>query len=56
MTEPSNKRSTSPKTHQYDDWICLMCQNLNYSFRKTCKSFLTQAIDAEFKPNKTMTT
>ncbi len=25
------------KNLTYNDWVCLLCQNLNYSFRKTCK-------------------
>lgn len=36
MTELSNKKTSSVKSQQYDDWVCLMCQNLNYSFRKSC--------------------
>lgn len=36
MTDRTNRKTTSSKIYQYDDWICLMCQNLNYSFRKTC--------------------
>jgi hypothetical protein len=56
MAERSTKRPTTVKAYQYDDWICLMCQNLNYSFRKTCKCSLIQAIDAEFRRNKIMTT
>jgi hypothetical protein len=36
MSDRTNKKTTPTKIYQYDDWTCLMCQNLNYSFRKTC--------------------
>jgi len=25
------------KSNRYDDWVCLLCQNHNYSFRSVCK-------------------
>ncbi len=56
MTERPHKRSPATKTYQYDDWICLMCQNLNYSFRKTCNRPLIQAIDAGFRQSRTTIT
>ena len=36
MTDRTNRKPMPAKIYQYDDWTCLMCQNLNYSFRKTC--------------------
>ena len=56
MSERPNKKTTAPKSYQYDDWVCLMCQNLNYSFRKTCNVYLIQAIGAECRPKRTTTT
>jgi hypothetical protein len=55
MSDKSNKKTSSSKIYQYDDWVCLMCQNLNYSFRKTCNVCIIQVIDAESRQNKTMT-
>ena len=31
---------------RYDDWVCLLCLNHNYSFRTLCTSCATQATDA----------
>ena len=33
---PDKKHSLSTKYNKYDDWICLLCQNHNYSFRTVC--------------------
>ena len=34
-----DKKSTSGRNYsKYDDWICIFCQNHNYSFRTVCTS------------------
>ena len=30
--------ASGSKYSKYDDWVCLMCQNHNYSFRTVCTS------------------
>ena len=51
------KRSSSGRNYsKYDDWICLLCQNHNYSFRTVCTHLLTQATAAMSKPRSTMPT
>lgn len=30
------KTSPNAKTHRAGDWVCMICNNLNYSFRKVC--------------------
>jgi hypothetical protein len=32
----ARKKSDAVKQHDYHDWICILCQNLNYSFRDRC--------------------
>ena len=54
MSDRPNRKNSNTKSNHYDDWVCLMCQNLNYSFRKTCMSSLIQAIDVDHKQSRTM--
>lgn len=35
---PDKKNQNNKNYNKYDDWICLMCQNHNYSFRTICNS------------------
>ncbi len=37
------KTNNSDVTHRQGDWVCLNCQNLNYSFRKMCNRCKTQS-------------
>ena len=30
------EKSDQSYHNRYDDWICLQCQNYNYSFRSIC--------------------
>lgn len=35
--KPRNKKAAPPsETHRAGDWVCILCHNLNYSFRKVC--------------------
>lgn len=40
-----------PRKSKYDDWICLFCQNHNYSFRQICTFMGMQAIDVIYRLN-----
>lgn len=51
-----NAKHHNNKYYKYDDWVCLLCQNYNYSFRSTCKPNLIQATDVIYKlDNKIIT-
>lgn len=32
----SKKTAPATETHRAGDWVCILCHNLNYSFRKVC--------------------
>jgi hypothetical protein len=35
--KPRNKKAPpTTETHRAGDWVCILCHNLNYSFRKVC--------------------
>lgn len=35
--KPKNRKGpAAPETHRAGDWVCILCHNLNYSFRKVC--------------------
>lgn len=37
QTKPKSKKTTNQtETHRAGDWVCILCHNLNYSFRKVC--------------------
>ena len=57
MPEQINaNKSNGQKTAHYDDWMCLLCQNHNYSFRLICNSRPTQATAATSRPRNKMPT
>ena len=39
---------TSNKENYYRDWVCLNCNNLNYSFRKKCNLCKNMSRDCNF--------
>ena len=39
----------SDSLHREGDWVCVNCQNLNYSFRKKCNRCKTQSRDENDK-------
>lgn len=53
---PEKKSQSGRNYSKYDDWICLFCQNHNYSFRTVCTSHLIQATAATSKPRSTTPT
>ena len=34
--KPKGKKGCQNETHRAGDWVCILCHNLNYSFRKVC--------------------
>lgn len=50
----SSPKNHFPKNSRYDDWLCLLCQNHNYSFRLICTQNTMQATDAISKPRNKM--
>jgi len=36
----SGHKNSPAKNSRYDDWLCLFCQNHNYSFRLVCTWYL----------------
>ena len=53
---PDKKVALGGKYSKYDDWVCLMCQNHNYSFRTVCTSISIQVTAATCRPRSTMPT
>ena len=43
-----NYYSSSKGNHRCGDWICVNCNNLNYSFRKKCNRCKTISRDRNF--------
>lgn len=44
QAKPKGKKPTvqQNETHRAGDWVCILCNNLNYSFRKVCNRCQTQ--------------
>lgn len=40
-------------TKRQGDWVCMMCNNLNYSFRHTCNRCKNVTREENFTLNKT---
>lgn len=36
------KNTKSQTQHKAEDWVCILCNNLNFSFRKKCNRCKTQ--------------
>lgn len=47
--QPSPSKPTNNKHSKYDDWICMFCQNYNYSFRSSCIYLFIKAIDVIYR-------
>ncbi len=37
-----NKKTKSTSQNKQEDWVCFVCNNLNFSFRKKCNRCKTQ--------------
>jgi uncharacterized paraquat-inducible protein A len=37
------RRREQARTRQEDDWVCVRCKNLNYSFRNHCNRCKVQS-------------